>query len=53
MKKPVDDFETLEEVIIFYCDERDIQPSEIKIGGWWGGLEGLRDNDEAVFITED
>jgi hypothetical protein len=53
MKKPVDDFETLEEVIVFYCDERNIQPRDIKIGGWDGGVDGLTEDDTSVFITED
>lgn len=49
MEKSVYDFETLEDVIIFFCDERDIQPSEIEIGEAFGGLNPTED-DDPVFI---
>lgn len=48
MEKSVYDFETLEDVIVFFCDE-DIEPSEIEIGGAFGGPSPTED-DDPVFI---
>lgn len=49
MIKSIYDFETLEDVIVYFCDERDIPPSEIEIEGAFGGPNPTED-DDPVFV---
>jgi hypothetical protein len=47
------DFETLEDVIVFFCDERDIQPADVKIGGAFGGPSNPTPDDDPTFFYEE
>ena len=46
-------FKTLEDVIVFFCDERDIQPEDIKLGGAWGGPGKFTEDDSPTFFYEE
>jgi len=52
MQKSIYDFETLEEAIIFFID-KDVEPSEVEIGGGFDGPRIPTEDDGPTFYWDD
>lgn len=48
--KSIYDFETLEEVLKYFCDDRGIQPDQVEIGGAFGGPGDPTEDDDPTFF---